>query len=330
MCQPLISVIVPVYNVEKYLKKCVDSILAQTYANLEIILVDDGSPDNCPAICDEYSKKDSRIVVIHKENGGLSDARNAGLEIARGEYIGFVDSDDYIAPEMYEVLLFTAQKNDADIALCNYIRVNEDYEKIESDTIGKRATDRKYSREEFICELMQPYGDYYIVAWNKLYKSSIFCGLCFEVGKQHEDQFIIHYIVDRCNIIASTKRDLYYYVQRKGSIMAKGIDVHTMDVGEALIDRYYFTRSRKYDKWKDHCAYRLSYALDGWKKYAIKDKAINNRYEEIRKNTRFLIFEKAAWADADMHLSGKIFMRLEHIFPVFARFIRKVAHKEIR
>ena len=98
----LISVIVPVYNVEKFLVKCVDSILAQTYTNLEIIIVDDGSPDNCPAICDELAKKDSRIKVIHKENGGASSARNAGLDIAKGEYIGFVDGDDYIAKDMYE------------------------------------------------------------------------------------------------------------------------------------------------------------------------------------------------------------------------------------
>ena len=102
--EPLISVIVPVYKVELYLRQCVDSLLAQTYSNLEIILVDDGSPDGCPAICDEYARKDSRVRVIHKPNGGLSDARNVGLDAARGEYIGFIDSDDWVMPDMYEYL----------------------------------------------------------------------------------------------------------------------------------------------------------------------------------------------------------------------------------
>ena len=112
---PLISVIVPVYNVEKYLGKCVDSILAQTYENLEIILVEDGTKDNSGAICDAYAAKDSRIRVIHKENGGLSSARNAGMDIARGEYFGFVDSDDWIEPKMYETLLNLAEKYHADL-----------------------------------------------------------------------------------------------------------------------------------------------------------------------------------------------------------------------
>lgn len=121
----LISVIVPVYNVEKYLSKCIDSILAQTYKNLEIILVDDGSPDNCPKICDEYAKKDNRIKVIHKENGGLSAARNVALDIAKGEYIGFVDSDDFIAEDMYEVLYNLAEKYNAEISSVSFYKVIE-------------------------------------------------------------------------------------------------------------------------------------------------------------------------------------------------------------
>lgn len=123
MKEDLISIIVPVYKVENYLSKCLDSMICQTYKNIEIILVDDGSPDNSGKICDDYAKKDSRIKVIHKENGGLSDARNAGLKIATGKYIGFVDSDDYISVEMYEKLYNQAKKEDADIACCNYYRV---------------------------------------------------------------------------------------------------------------------------------------------------------------------------------------------------------------
>ena len=117
----LISVIIPIYNVEAYLDECIASVIAQTYSNLEIILVDDGSPDNCPQMCDEWAAKDSRIRVIHKENGGLSDARNAGIDIATGEYIAFVDSDDWIEPEMYEIMLAALKNENADICACNIL-----------------------------------------------------------------------------------------------------------------------------------------------------------------------------------------------------------------
>ena len=116
--QPKISVIVPVYQVEETLDKCVESIIGQTYKNLEIILVDDGSPDNCPAICDSWAEKDSRIRVIHKENGGLCSARNAGMDIAAGDYLGFVDSDDCIEPDMYQLLVENAASTQADISRC--------------------------------------------------------------------------------------------------------------------------------------------------------------------------------------------------------------------
>ena len=117
---PTISIIVPVYKVEKYLQKCIDSILAQTFRDFELILVDDGSPDNCPALCDAAAQKDARIRVIHQKNGGLSAARNAGLDIARGEWIGFVDSDDAIEPEMYKTLYDIAVQENADVVVCNF------------------------------------------------------------------------------------------------------------------------------------------------------------------------------------------------------------------
>ena len=121
----LISVIVPVYKAEKYLNQCIESIVSQTYQNLQIILVDDGSPDNCPAICDDWAKKDRRIVVIHKENGGQSSARNVGLDIARGEYVGFVDADDFIDHDMYEILLHSLVSTNVDIVCCGSRIVNE-------------------------------------------------------------------------------------------------------------------------------------------------------------------------------------------------------------
>lgn len=118
-----LSIIVPVYKVEQYLDKCVESILAQTFTDYEIILVDDGSPDNCGQMCREWERRDGRIRTIHKENGGLSDARNAGIDIAKGDYIGFVDSDDYIKPDMFEVLVANLERNNADISMCGYMDV---------------------------------------------------------------------------------------------------------------------------------------------------------------------------------------------------------------
>ncbi|HEL7541574.1 TPA: glycosyltransferase, partial [Enterococcus faecalis] len=128
---PKISIIVPVYNVEKYLEKCVRSILAQTFTDFELILVDDGSPDSSGAMCDQFAEQDERVKVIHKENGGLSDARNAGIEIATGEYLGFVDSDDYIADDMYELLYTNIVKEDADLSICGIYDVYEGKEPVE-------------------------------------------------------------------------------------------------------------------------------------------------------------------------------------------------------
>ena len=136
-----ISVVVPVYNVEEYLDQCVESLVGQTYKNLEVILVDDGSPDNCPAMCDEWAERDNRIKVIHKENGGVSSARNAALDIASGDYIGFVDSDDWIEPDMYEILIKNAKKYDADISRCaglfDYCDRSEEYNEVSSCTVYK-------------------------------------------------------------------------------------------------------------------------------------------------------------------------------------------------
>ena len=162
---PLISVIVPIYNVEKYLDRCVDSIINQTYKNLEIILVDDGSPDNCPQMCDDYAKKDSRIKVVHKENGGLSDARNVGMEVATGEYVSFIDSDDYISLDFYETLLETIVDNDSDIVECGVVKFYEDnsFDKY-SDDLKVTNYDTVDGLEGLINE--NPFKQH---VWNKLY-----------------------------------------------------------------------------------------------------------------------------------------------------------------
>ena len=168
MDNPKISVIVPVYKVEKYLDRCVESIVNQTYKNLEIILVDDGSPDNCPAICDAWANKDERIKVIHKENGGVSSARNRGIDAATGDYIGFVDSDDWIEPDMYELLADNAKKYDADISRCGYFVDWPDH----IAQVGNGGI-LLYEDIERRCEMLR---SYHLVSalWNKIYRRELF------------------------------------------------------------------------------------------------------------------------------------------------------------
>ena len=211
----LLSIIVPVYNVEKLLPRCLDSILAQTYRNLEVILVDDGTKDNSDAICDEYAAKDSRIKVIHKENGGLSSARNAGIDIARGEYLGFVDSDDWIEPEMYETLLALAKKHDVKL-VCGgrYDFSSRRNEK----TVGLCP-----QKEEVITG-MELLGRTFTwhgcdsAAWDKLYHRSLFETIRYPVGLVNEDVAVFYKLAELAEKAAMCPKPLYNYYHRPGSI----------------------------------------------------------------------------------------------------------------
>ena len=211
--EPVISIIVPVYKVEQYIHRCIDSILCQTFQDFELILVDDGSPDNCGAICDEYALLDNRIRVIHKENGGLSDARNVGIDNSRGKYIGFVDSDDYIAPDMYEVLYKNIIEYNADISMCGYYDCYE-------NRIIQHSNDNSvysYSQEEAIKIILD--GKLFSVhAWTKLYKREIFANIRYPKGKICEDAYIIMDIMKTVNTAVFTPTPKYYYVHRSQSI----------------------------------------------------------------------------------------------------------------
>lgn len=224
-----ISIIVPIYNVEKYLDKCIKSIVNQSFKNLEIILVDDGSLDICPAICDEWTKKDYRIKVIHKENGGLSDARNAGLSVASGDYIAFVDSDDYIEPDMYEMLLKVAIDNNCDIVSCKLRMVyKNDINLIANDDTGEVIY---YSTEDAMSALID--DKIRQVVWNKLYKADIIKNIPFDVGKYHEDEFWSYQAIGNATKIATIDYTGYNYLQRSGSIMGNGYSLKRLDAVDA-------------------------------------------------------------------------------------------------
>ena len=229
--KPVISIIVPVYNVERWIGKCIDSIINQTYKNLEIILVDDGSPDNCPAICDEYAEKDKRIKVIHKKNGGLSDARNAGLEIATGEYIGFVDSDDWIEKDMFEYLADGLTKYDADISICNIINVYN-FKTIIDKANMDVVVDKYEGLERLFSDRLENY------AWNKLYKRDCWKGVRFPKGKNFEDVLTIYKTFERSKRIAILDEAKYHYLRRDDSISGNKDFSNRMHIYEAFIDRY--------------------------------------------------------------------------------------------
>ena len=209
----MISVIVPIYNVEKYLKKCIDSILSSTYKNLEIILVDDGSTDSCPKICDEYKKIDTRIKVIHKTNGGLSDARNKGLDIATGDFISFIDSDDYIDSNLYDHVLKEFKK-DSKIDIVAFGR----YIEFESKTIiSVPNDDNAVSGKQALINLASFKG-FDMAVWDKIYKREIIGDLRFPFAKKNEDYFITYKLLDRAEKVKFIKAPFYHYVQRPNSI----------------------------------------------------------------------------------------------------------------
>lgn len=221
--QPLLSIIVPIYNVEQYLDRCIQSILNQTYQNLEIILVDDGATDCSGAIADSYAAKDKRIKVFHKENGGLSDARNYGLEHVTGDYILFIDSDDFIVNIMCERLITVASSNNADIVSCNYYIYRGD-DDISIHTMSVQDDKRTFTGMDMLRYYLLKTEPFDLnVVWNKIFKLDLFNGVepvRFPKGRVQEDNFTIFMLFLNANSIVTVNEPLYYYVQRAGSIMA--------------------------------------------------------------------------------------------------------------
>lgn len=228
-----ISIIIPVYKVELYLDKCISSIVNQTYTNLEIILVDDGSPDQCPQMCDAWAEKDARIRVIHKENGGLSDARNAGMAVATGEYIAFVDSDDWIDLHYTEYLYRAIQQAGADIAACD---VREVYDEDIIRTVYLEPIKCELATsEEAISDVLHN-RRFRAVAWNKLYTRKILKDERFEMDRLHEDEFFSYRLYDKATRLVYVSLPLYNYRQRSGSIMASN-SIRHLDMLDAYLER---------------------------------------------------------------------------------------------
>lgn len=327
----LISIIVPIYNVEKYLNRCVESIVNQTYKNLEIILVDDGSPDNCPKMCDEWAEKDSRIKVIHKENGGLSSARNAGLDAMSGEYLMFVDSDDYIHAKTLEILYNTIIENDCEMSVGRYIKVWD------SKTEKSEFTHKNYlyDKNEYIKEFSHNLGELLsvnmIISCCKLCKRNVFFDIRFPLNKTHEDEFVIHKICNNCNKIVLVDEGLYYYEQRNGSIMANKTFNLACNAVEAMMERTEFFLNSSYDTDVVNAVLYSSMTLMIWEyletKYLFKNNAYSNYikkyYKKLYRIGKNNLIKKDGYFRKNKYLFDSFYIN-EYLF----RLVRKI--KEIK
>lgn len=319
--QPLISVIVPVYKVEKYLNQCVESIVNQTYSNLEIILVDDGSPDNCPSMCDEWAKRDSRIRVIHKTNGGLSDARNAGMAIATGEYIGFVDSDDWISSDFFEKLYEPCKVYGCDISACD-VKFTEDRT---VQHVNSESTDYILGTpEDALNDLIRGTG-YRAVVWNKLYAAHLLENEAFPVGKYHEDEFFTYRIIAKARKVTYIDQELYYYFQRQDGIV-RSVSPKHIDALDAYMERLEYLKDNFPELYKSDkltiCKACAGFCCEALHFPKFDSVQIVNKIKKHRKRIKFKLTECLRF-----DLKSNIYIFFTRYFLVqFSRIISKRNH----
>lgn len=306
-----VSVVIPVYNVEKYLPDCLDTVLGQSYKNIEVLVVDDGATDNSGIICDQYAQQDNRIRVFHKKNGGLSDARNYALDYITGDYIAFIDSDDYVNEQYIEVLLNNALANGADISICNYKTVEEgapapvDY--VRDNTI------RLYNKEESMNQVL--HGEYimqFCVAWCKIYKKEIFKDIRYPFARKFEDVAIAHLCYALSKKVVYSEAQLYYYLNRAGSIKNSGRFKDT-DVVKSALDRLEFFENYENGKYLPECKKQYLTSLMGtYVRFA-------ETTEELREKKKGLYSEaKAFFHNNRKEILGFNFFSVKFLFFLIA------------
>lgn len=287
----LISVVLPIYNVEPYLKKCLDSVIAQTYKNIEIILVDDGSLDNSGVICDNYATLDNRIVVIHKANGGLSDARNTGIKVAKGKYLTFIDSDDYIETNYIEVLYNSTKKHNADISIGGHNIVYQ------SGKIKAKVNDKQcvLSPKHVLEKLLYDNG-VDLSSWAKLYDKNLFNNIKFPVGRFYEDSATTYKLVDMCKVISVEPVPVYNYCLRNTSITKSKFTQKKLDLIISTKEMCEYIKN-KYPDLSIACNRRLMWAyLSTLSQLALSkdpDKKIKNElWAYIKQNRKIVLKDK--------------------------------------
>ena len=312
MSNELVSVILPIYNVELYLKKCIESVIMQSYKNMEIILVDDGSTDQSPYICDEYAKMDSRIKVIHKENGGLSDARNVGIQASSGSYIALVDSDDLIAQSFIEELYKCCIKSNAMIAVCAYSKFSNEDEIIISNNQGNAQI---ISGRELIKQIyLGQAGKFGFVAWNKLYSRKLFDSIQYPFGRIYEDTFTTYKLFLKSNRIALLNKSLYFYRIRPESIMSARVSLKKIKDGidaDASVVKY-FQESQDYEILSYVSSYFCKQAVLTYYKWISKV----NHAEKAEAKKYLKTVYRQTWKycrESNMEFKKKIIYRLVRI-----------------
>lgn len=313
----MITIIVPVYKVENYLSRCVDSILKQTYTDFRLVLVDDGSPDKCGKICDEYAEKDSRIVVIHKENGGLSDARNVGLNWFyrqnESEYIIFADSDDWLHPRLLEILKQGIIENDVKICVCNYIRITEEVPHEAYDKCDFELT----TPEDFLVNHSWQYN----YAWGKLYHKSVFGDVRYPVGKNFEDTFTTYKLLYKCEKIAYTDLPLYYYFRNEAGISRSPWNTSELVILDAMKEQLQFYKEKglkkayekEHELFVHHHAYQIVRIKENKKDLKKNKKILKKIRSDLR---RYLKMHKDKYTVHTMTYS------YEAAYPVFMGLYR--------
>lgn len=313
---PLISAIVPIYKVEQYLNRCIESLVRQTYSNLEIILVDDGSPDDCPQMCNEWANKDNRIIVIHKENGGLSDARNAGIQVATGDVISFIDSDDWIDLKAFEFMLNVMQMDNSDIVSCGVNWVNEDGKLLRIDSVKEHEI---LSPHDAMRELLHD-GKLKQHVWNKIYRRKVIENIPFEKGKYHEDVFWSYQAIGRARSVSVIPDSYYNYVQRADSIMGESYSPKRLDALYAMQLRCDYMKKHFPDLYNDallnymcNCLYHLQFALRSHQEKSV----IQNITQRRSYGKRYLSYK---------HMSGKnkLWMKCFMHSPIMTARIRNL------
>lgn len=310
--KPCVSVIVPVYKVEKFLERCILSILNQSFMSFELILVDDGSPDSCPEICDRFRSMDTRIKVIHQDNSGVSSARNKGLDLACADYLMFVDSDDYLDHCAIESAYTRIKCDNSDIVVFDYSAIDSQENEINIGKTLYKLADARITQTEFLGLLQTPIGGFFVPVWNKIYRKDVFDSLRFPNNLRYEDEFIIHHVVSRCNNISLLGEKLYYYQIHQDSFMARENMINQVDYGYALINRFFLAKEQDWREWRDNTVESLSYNMEKWYKGSEKDKELRKKYLKIRKNTLFLLFDSCAWRYYNW--KGRLYHRLELLF----------------
>ncbi len=283
----LISVIVPAYNIEKYLERCVESILKQTYENLEIILVDDGSTDKTGAICEQLARQDNRIVVIHKENGGLSDARNAGIDVANGHYLSFVDGDDYIESNMYELLISEMDNPMVSLVSAGHVCVDMQGNKKVANSTKKMYLDKKEAFLNLLCLNQNLYQN----SWSKLFRRELFQNIRYKKGIINEDIELLPRVLDICDHVVILDKPLYYYENRPGSITMSDYSVKRYEAIKIPRDIVKLCK-KKYPEVLPHaCFYELNSL------YGMLDNLMNSRNKDDYKKQKYILRWKIIVAD---------------------------------